>query len=151
MGSYANRRGEGMASGVPVVYGVGTNVYHCPHCETFRQIVAKGGPRGSTRADASSAIAAVKRHIREAHAAIVAPRRRRLGNARTFERIARNLRRYGYADATAQMVSDAWDAICAGRASNDMPHDSVGWLAHTQLVELRDRLTATASGRGSAP
>ncbi len=76
---------------------------------------------------------------------------RRLNNAQTFERIARNLRRYGYAGATTQMVSDAWAAICDGRPSNEMPHETIGWLAHTQLVEVRDRLAAATSGLQGKP
>ena len=46
------------------------------------------------------------------------------------EAVARSLRDFGYPDASAQMVSDTYDAIRDGK---DVPHGIVGAFAAEQI------------------
>ncbi len=51
------------------------------------------------------------------------------------EAVARSLRDFGYPDASAQMVSDTYDAVRDGEA---IPHGIVGAFAAEQIKDHRD-------------
>ena len=58
------------------------------------------------------------------------------------EAVARSLREFGYPDASAQMVSDTYDAVRDGKA---IPHEIVGAFAAEQIKDERalfDKLSA---------
>jgi hypothetical protein len=57
-----------------------------------------------------------------------------------FEIVAKSLREFGYPDATAQMVSDTWDAMQEGKPEDAMPHGIIGGFAYAQLNEVKEAL-----------
>lgn len=63
-----------------------------------------------------------------------------------FKAIAASLRDFGYPDASAEMASDVYDAIVAGKSGADLPHDIVGRFMESQINEVREALDRLPAG-----
>lgn len=55
--------------------------------------------------------------------------------SRVAELVAKDLRAFGYPDATEQMVVDVWRDMQAGKTGHDLPHGVIGLFVESQINE----------------
>ncbi len=58
------------------------------------------------------------------------------------EAVARNLRDFGYPDATGAMIREVWEAMKAGKSGSDLPHGIIGMFAESQINDHRAKFDA---------
>lgn len=63
-----------------------------------------------------------------------------------MEAIARNLRDFGYADVTAAMVREVYDAWLRGGRFPNLPHGVIGAFAEGQFIENAKKLASLPDG-----